>query len=127
MAVYYSPKGNPEVWKNKPKGYYTVEEWQELNPPEPKPAPTPEELEAAFNSQVTMRLDTFARQKSYDTIQNAMLMRESAAFKADGQSAYDAYDATWSAALELMPAVASGALSIEDACAQLPPLLWPEG
>ena len=126
MATYYSPTGNPEVWESKPDGYYTVEEWQAAHPPEPGPESTPEEREAAFNSQVSIRLNAFAVEKQYDSIQNAMLMWESAAFKADGQAAYDAYDVTWSAALELMPAVSSGALSIEDACAQLPPLVWPE-
>lgn len=44
MATYISPTGNPEVWKTKPKGYMTPEEWNKAHPaPEPTP-PTPEEL-----------------------------------------------------------------------------------
>ena len=42
MAKYYSPAGNIEVWDEKPQGYYTVEEWQEMHPYIP-PTPTKEE------------------------------------------------------------------------------------
>lgn len=41
MATFYSPNGNPEVWEEKPKGYFTPEEWTELHP---APKPTLEEL-----------------------------------------------------------------------------------
>jgi hypothetical protein len=47
---FYSPKGNLEVWKEKPKGYYTEEEWQELHPT-PVPVPTKEEQVAALDAQ----------------------------------------------------------------------------
>ena len=50
MATYYSPSGNPEVWDKKPKGYYTVEEWQELHPYLP-PVPTKEEQIAALTAE----------------------------------------------------------------------------
>ena len=47
-GVYISPDGNREVWEEKPEGYYTEEEWYELNPeeaPGPEPAgPTEEEI-----------------------------------------------------------------------------------
>ena len=44
MSTYYSPTGNPEVWEEKPDGYFTVEEWQEMHPvPTPAP-PTSDEL-----------------------------------------------------------------------------------
>lgn len=44
MPTYYSPNGNPEVWAEKPNGYFTPEEWQAAHPaPEPTP-PTDEEL-----------------------------------------------------------------------------------
>lgn len=44
--IYYSPDGNPEVWAEKPTGYFSVEEWQAAHPaPEPEP-PTPEEKAA---------------------------------------------------------------------------------
>ena len=42
MGKYYSPQGNIEVWEDKPEGYYTVEEWQELHPAPEPPEPTKE-------------------------------------------------------------------------------------
>lgn len=51
MAKYYSPTGNIEVWDEKPQGYYTLEEWQELHPAPLPPEPTKEEKLAALDSQ----------------------------------------------------------------------------
>ena len=45
MSTYFSPTGNPEVWENKPDGYYTIEEWKELHP-DPIPVLTFEEVKA---------------------------------------------------------------------------------
>ena len=50
MAKFYSPDGNLEVWAEKPQGYYTEEEWQELHPYVP-PVPTKEEKLAACDAQ----------------------------------------------------------------------------
>ncbi len=50
MATYYNPEGNPEVWDEKPQGYYTVEEWQELHPYVP-PVPTKEEKLSELDAQ----------------------------------------------------------------------------
>lgn len=50
MATYYGPNGNPEVWDDKPEGYYTPEEWAELHPYIP-PTPTKEEKLAALDAQ----------------------------------------------------------------------------
>lgn len=44
MPNFYSPEGNFEVWEKKPKGYFTVEEWQAAHP-SPKPTPTPFTIE----------------------------------------------------------------------------------
>ena len=38
MPVFYSPEGNPEVWEQKPDGYFTSEEWAAAHP---DPAPVP--------------------------------------------------------------------------------------
>lgn len=38
MPVFYSPEGNPEVWEQKPDGYFTPEEWAAAHP---DPAPVP--------------------------------------------------------------------------------------
>ena len=51
MGKYYSPTGNIEVWEDKPKGYYTVEEWAELHPAPPTPEPTKEEQLAQLVAQ----------------------------------------------------------------------------
>ena len=50
MAKYYSPEGNIEVWDEKPQGYYTVEEWQELHPIPPY-VPTKEEQIAELTAE----------------------------------------------------------------------------
>ena len=50
MAKYYSPTGNLEVWDEKPQGYYTEEEWQELHPPVPY-VPTKEEQLACLTAE----------------------------------------------------------------------------
>ena len=52
MATYYNPNGNPEVWDEKPEGYYTVEEWQELHPYVPY-VPTRDEQIAALTAEYT--------------------------------------------------------------------------
>lgn len=40
MPVFYSPQGNPEIWAQKPDGYFTSEEWDKDHPaPEPEPEP----------------------------------------------------------------------------------------
>lgn len=51
MGRYYSPQGNIEVWEEKPNGYYTVEEWQELHPAPAPPEPTTEEKIEALDRQ----------------------------------------------------------------------------
>ena len=52
---YYSPDGNLEVWDEKPEGYFTEEEWQELHPAPEPPEPTVDEklamLDADYNQQ----------------------------------------------------------------------------
>jgi hypothetical protein len=32
MPNFYSPNGNFEIWAEKPDGYFTADEWAELNP-----------------------------------------------------------------------------------------------
>lgn len=45
VTTYYSPSGNPEVWAEKPDGYFTVDEWQEAHP---APVPEPQSVEDMF-------------------------------------------------------------------------------
>ena len=51
MGKYYSPTGNLEVWENKPNGYFTIEEWQEMHPAPLPPEPTKEEKLAQLVAQ----------------------------------------------------------------------------
>lgn len=41
MPTYISPDGNPEMWDQKPNGYFTPEEWEADHP---APPPTEEDL-----------------------------------------------------------------------------------
>lgn len=61
MATYYNPNGNPEVWDNKPEGYFTPEEWAELHPYIP-PEPTKEEKLATLDAQYTYEKNTLIEQ-----------------------------------------------------------------
>jgi hypothetical protein len=46
-STFISPSGNPEVWAERPDGYFTLAEWAALHPePEPEP-PSPEALAGA--------------------------------------------------------------------------------
>lgn len=47
MGTFYSPTGNPEVWAQKPAGYYTPEEWLAAHPQPEPPEPDIDELKAA--------------------------------------------------------------------------------
>lgn len=56
MAKFYSPTGNLEVWDEKPDGYYTVDEWEELHPIPPY-VPTKDDQLAALTEE-------YAREKT---------------------------------------------------------------
>jgi hypothetical protein len=43
-GTYISPTGNPEVWDEKPQGYFAS--WEAYKQAHPDPVPTPEELDA---------------------------------------------------------------------------------
>lgn len=63
MATFYSPDGNPEVWTNKPDGYFTLEEWAALHPaPKPSLEEAREnklnELASSFNQRVSGSVTT---------------------------------------------------------------------
>lgn len=36
MPTYFSPDGNPEIWAEKPAGYYYADEWRILHPEVPQ-------------------------------------------------------------------------------------------
>lgn len=65
MATYYSPDGNPEVWEEKPNGYYTPEEWEALHPPPPPPEPTPAEIIQQYDDALEAYIDDTIRARGY--------------------------------------------------------------
>ena len=64
MPKYYSPNGNLEVWEDKPDGYYTEQEWQEMHPAPLPPEPTVDEklaeLDARYNAKKTEYTNAWA-------------------------------------------------------------------
>ena len=131
MPTFYSPDGNPEVWEVKPNGYFTPEEWIAMHPAPPPPAPTAEELQRQFTDAIQFHLDSFARSRNYDNIMSATTYATSTVpkFKAEGQYAVEARDATWAKGYEILDAVLAGQRpmpTIEEVIAELPPLAWPE-
>lgn len=52
--IYISPSGNPEIWDEKPSGYFTVNEWEAAPPP---PAPTLEEARIAKYAEIISGAD----------------------------------------------------------------------
>ena len=131
MHTYFSPDGNPEVWAEKPTGYFSVEEWQAAHPaPAPEP-PTPEEQLAAFTAAIQGHLDSFAQTRNYDGILSATTYAASTVpkFQAEGQYAVKARDLTWAKGYEIMGAVLSGQRplpALTEVLAELPSLAWPE-
>jgi hypothetical protein len=96
------------------------------------PPPTEDELRAAreaeFNRAITLILNEFAAERQYDNINAARLAALSAEYAADGQTAQAAYDAAWAAAIAMWEQVVGGAITVEQAAAelvQLPALTWP--
>lgn len=65
---YYSPDGNIEVWDEKPAGYYTVEEWQEMHPYIP-PVPTKEEQITALTAEYRQEKANFCEAYTTATMQ----------------------------------------------------------
>ena len=94
------------------------------------PPPTPEQIIAQYTAGVQKRLDDFARTRNYDNILSAATYATSAVpkFKAEGQYAVEARDATWAKSYEVMAAVEGGTRpmpTLEELIAELPVLTWP--
>ena len=95
-----------------------------------RPPPTPEQIVAQYTGAVQQHLDTFARTRNYDGILSACTYATGTVpkFKAEGQYAVEARDATWSKSYEIMAEVQSGTRqmpTIEELISELPALAWP--
>ena len=94
------------------------------------PPPTPEQIIAQYDAAVQQRLDDFAKTRNYTNIMSAATYATSTApkFKAEGQYAVEARDATWAKCYEVLAAVEAGSRpmpTLEELLAELPVLAWP--
>ena len=64
--TYFSPTGNPEIWLEKPEGYYTPEEWESLN------YQTLEEIQASYTRLIQSILDNEAYKLGYTGINESV-------------------------------------------------------
>ena len=60
-ATFYSPSGNPEVWAERPTGYFTLEEWQAAHP-DPEPSSTQQEIDFAREAEIKAELQSIDAQ-----------------------------------------------------------------
>ena len=94
------------------------------------PPPTPEQIVAQYTAAVQKHLDDFARTRGYDGILSAATYATSTVpkFKAEGQYAVEARDATWAKCYEVLAAVEAGSRpmsTLDELLAELPVLEWP--
>ena len=94
------------------------------------PEPTPEQIVAQYTFAVQQHIDDFARTRNYDGILSAATYATSTVpkFKAEGQYAVEARDATWAKCYEILAAVEGGSRpmpTMEELIAELPVLTWP--
>lgn len=89
------------------------------------------DLQNQFTDAIQTRLDEFARTRNYDDILSAATYATSAIpkFKAEGQYAVEARDATWTKGYEILGEVQVGQRpmpTLEEVFAELPSLAWPD-
>lgn len=94
------------------------------------PPPTVAEIIATYTAAIQKHLDTFARTRNYDDILSAATYATSQVpkFKAEGQYAVEARDATWAKCYEILAAVEAGSRpmpTLDELLAELPVLTWP--
>ena len=94
------------------------------------PPPTTEQIIAQYTAGVQNHLDDFAKTRNYDGILSASTYATSVVpkFKAEGQYAVEARDATWAKCYEILAAVEGGTRpmpTMEELIAELPVLTWP--
>jgi len=89
------------------------------------------EIIADYIAAIQKRLDDFAHTRNYDGILSAATYAASAVpkFKAEGQYATAARDATWAKGYEILAEVEAGtraAPTLDELAAELPALAWPQ-
>lgn len=91
---------------------------------------SPEQIIAQYTVGVQHHLDAFAQTRNYDGILSATTYATSRVpeFKAEGQYAVEARDATWAMCYEILAAVEAGSRpvpTLDELLAELPVLVWP--
>lgn len=94
------------------------------------PPPTPEQIITAYTAAVQAHLDAFAQTRNYDGILSAATYATSTVpkFKAEGQYAVEARDATWAKCYEVLAEVEVGTRptpTLDELLAEMPVLTWP--
>lgn len=84
-----------------------------------------------YSLAIQNKLDSFARTRNYDGILSAATYATSSVlkFKAEGQYAVGARDATWAKCYEILAEVEGGTRpmpTLEELMAELPALVWPQ-
>lgn len=92
--------------------------------------PSNEQIIAAFTAAIQLRLDTFARTRSYDSILSACTYVTSSVPRFAAEAAYcvSARDATWATGYQLLADVQAGNRAmptVADVMTELPALEWP--
>lgn len=97
MPKFYSPKGNLEVWKEQPEGYFTIDEWAKAHPPE-VPEQTKEERLMLLDNEYT-----FAKENLLKVYTDAQIHGDTEtmdAVRAEMADLDQQYDAAYTAANE---------------------------
>lgn len=123
----YAIRKDGQGWRavNGPEDVAADETFSETQPPVPAPDPL-----TAYTAAIQKRLDDFARTRNYDGILSAATYATSQVpkFKAEGQYAVEARDATWAKCYEILAAVEVGSRpmpTLDELLAELPVLTWP--
>lgn len=118
MAIYYSPNGNPEVWNDRPAGYFTPEEWQAAHPvPQPEQpgledirAVTVAAVNAGFDAAIAASLTMPSRNTPPSAIEVALAIED---FKIDDPEGWATVRAVHEARRDELLAVLAAATSVE--------------
>ncbi len=84
----------------------------------------PDDKLKQFREAVAQRLDAFALEKGWDSIDR--VLNQKGAFADDAIAAQKVYDDMWLAAFALEEQIMAGTISVADVLASLPEMKWPE-
>jgi len=128
---YHTFSAPPEI----PEGYYAVMQggWSLVEGVAPvyPPLPTADQIKAEIVTATQVRLDNFAKTRSYDGILSACTYAASsvAQFKLEGDYCVSVRDATWAKLYEILAEVEAATRTMPSGYAEiepeLPVLEWP--